>query len=218
MLSAGPRSAAGVGSPSMRRIERGDYLTTALGLWGNLTARCGFVVADASELPAEIGDYVERLVIPYFRAAVAWLETVCIGVTGGALYDAVHRHIGDPFFGVSLNPGHQIHLDEWLNSPVAKGSEIVLRSGMALQIDIIPATGTAYCSTNIEDGIALADAALRAEIAERFPAVWARIEARRAFMRDVLGITLAPEVLPLSNTPSYLAPFLLSPERVLTMA
>jgi Xaa-Pro aminopeptidase len=218
MLTAGPRASAGVGSPGSRPIARGDYLTTALGLWGNLTARCGFVVADAAELPEPIRDYVDRLVIPYFRAAVAWLETVGIGVTGGALHAAVHAHIGDPFFGVTLNPGHQIHLDEWLHSPVTEGSDIVLRSGMALQVDIIPATGTAYCSTNVEDGIALADAALRAELSARFPAAWARIEARRAFMRDALGIHLAAEVLPLSNTPSYLAPFLLAPEMVLTMA
>ena len=218
MLTGGPRAAVGHASPSQRRIARGDYMTTALGLWGNLTSRCGFVVEDAAELPAEISDYVERLVIPYFRAAVAWLETVGIGVTGAALYDAVHRHVGDPFFGVTLNPGHQIHLDEWMNSPVYPGSDIPLLSGMALQVDIIPATGTAYMSTNIEDGIALADALLREAIAARYPAMWARIEARRAFMHDRLGITLKPEVLPFSNIPAYLAPFLLSPGRVLTMA
>ncbi len=49
-----------------------------------------------------------------------------------------------------------IHLDEWVNSPVAPGSTIELRSGMALQVDIIPATGTDHFTTNIEDGVALA--------------------------------------------------------------
>jgi Xaa-Pro aminopeptidase len=218
MLTAGPRAMIGHASPSMRPIAHGDYLTSALGLWGNLTARCGFVVANASELPEPIRDYVDRLVIPYFRAAVAWLETLHIGVTGAELHDAVHRHVGDPFFGVTLNPGHQIHLDEWLNSPVYAGSDIVLRSGMALQVDIIPATGTDYYSTNVEDGVVLADAALRAEFAAQFPQAWARIEARRDFMRDALGITLSEDVLPLSNTPSYLAPYLLKPDMVLTMA
>ena len=38
---------------------------------------------------------------------------------------------------------------------------------MAFQVDIIPATGTDYFTTNIEDGIALADAALRAELRGR---------------------------------------------------
>ncbi len=218
MLMAGPRAVVGHASPSGRRIERGDFMTTALGLWGNLTSRCGFVVADASELPEAIRDYVDRLVTPYFRAAVAWLETVGIGVTGDALYQAVHAHVGAPFFGVTLNPGHQIHLDEWLNSPVYAGSDIELASGMALQVDIIPATGTTYQTTNIEDGVGLADAALRSEIATRFPAMWRRIIARRDFMQRELGITLQPEVLPFSNIPSCLAPYLLSPKVIMTMA
>ncbi len=153
---------------------------------------------------------------PYFRAAVAWLEGLRIGVTGAELFDAVHRHVGDPFFGVHLNPGHQVHLDEWLNSPVYAGSDIALRSGMAMQLDIIPATGGAYQSTNIEDGYALADDALREEFAAKFPDAWRRVEARRGFLRDRLGIRLAPEVMPLSNAPAYLAPFLLRPSRVMT--
>lgn len=60
----------------------------------------------------------------------------------------------------------------------------------------IPATGSDHFTTNIEDGIALADDALREEIAARYPEAWSRIEARRAFMSDVLGIRLKPEVLP----------------------
>ena len=54
-----------------------------------------------------------------------------------------HRRLGDPFFGIFLNAGHQIHLDEWVNSPITPGSMIPLASGMAFQVDIIPATGTA---------------------------------------------------------------------------
>jgi hypothetical protein len=140
-----------------------------------------------------------------------WYETVGIGVTGGELFDLVHRHLGDPFFGVHLNPGHFIHLDEWPSSPIWEGSQVQLRSGMALQIDIIPATGTAYHTTNIEDGIALADEATRVELATRYPDLWRRVSMRRAFMADVLGIQLKPEVLPLSNLAGYLPPFWLSP-------
>ncbi len=88
---------------------------------------------------------------------------------------------------------------------------------MALQVDIIPATGTEYFTTNIEDGIALADEALRATLADRYPDVWQRITARREFMRDALGIDLHPDVLPFSNIPAYLSPFLLRPDRVMTM-
>ncbi len=60
--------------------------------------------------------------------------------------------LGDPFFGIGLNPGHLIHLDEWVHSPVKKNSKMKLASGMALQCDIIPATGTPYFMSNIEDG------------------------------------------------------------------
>jgi hypothetical protein len=63
---------------------------------------------------------------------------------------------------VHLNPGHFIHLDEWPGSPVYAGSDVALTSGMTLQLDIIPATGTVYHTTNIEDGIALAGEPTRA--------------------------------------------------------
>jgi hypothetical protein len=86
---------------------------------------------------------------------------------------------------------------------------------MALQIDIIPATGTEYKSTNIEDGIALADEALRAEIAEKYPEAWGRIQARRSFMETALGIKLKPEVLPFSNIAGYLTPYILNPRLAL---
>ena len=93
----------------------------------------------------------------------------------------------------------------------------MLRSGMAFQVDIIPATGTDYFTTNIEDGIALADDELRAAFAAAYPGAWARIEARRAFMAESLGIPLHADVLPLSNIPAYLPPFLLAPGKAMTL-
>lgn len=218
MLSSGPRAGLGLPSPSLRVISEGEPFMTAFGLWGGLNARAGFVVRDADGLPAEIRDYVEKLVKPYFRAVVRWYEAVGIGVSGGTLYDLVHDEIGDPFFGVGLNPGHYIHLDEWVHSPVCKGSAVRLQSGMALQMDVIPATGTPYFTTNVEDGIALADAELRAAFERQYPEAWGRIQARRRFMQDALGIRLKPEVLPFSNIPAYLPPYLLSPQMALRVA
>ena len=143
------------------------------------------------------------------------VQYIGLGVRGGELYEIVHRHLGDPFFGVSLNPGHLIHLDEWLHSPIYPGSEVGLQSGMAFQVDVIPATGGPYFTSNIEDGIALADESLRGEFAAAWPEAWSRIQARRVFMERELGIRLKPEVLPFSNLAAFLPPFLLSPDRAM---
>lgn len=218
MLTAGPRARFGLLSPGDRPMERGDAFTVAFGIWGALNCRAGFLLEDPSELPSEIADYLERLVAPYFEAVVEWYEALHVGQVGGALQAIVDRRLGDPFFGIFLNPGHQLHLDEWVASPVYAGSTVELRSGMALQCDIIPATGTPYFTTNIEDGLALADESLRAEFATAYPEAWARVTARRRFMREALGIELHPDVLPFSNLAGLLPPLLLRPDRAMTIA
>lgn len=217
MLTSGERASLGLLSPGDRRIARGDRFTVAFGIWGALNCRAGFVVEDAGELPGGIADYEERLVRPYFEAVAEWYRELRIGQTGAVLQEIVDRHLGDPFFGIFLNPGHQIHLDEWVNSPIFPGSSIELRSGMAFQVDIIPATGTEYFTTNIEDGVALADEGLREAFRARYPGAWERIQARRRFMSEQLGVHLHPEVLPFSNIPAYLPPFLLAPDRAMTI-
>jgi len=55
------------------------------------------------------------------------------------------------------------------------------------------------------------------EFAERYPEAWGRILARRRFMEDELGIALKPEVLPFSNIPVYVPPYLLAPDRAMRM-
>jgi hypothetical protein len=218
MLTAGPRARYGLLSPGDREIERGDPLTVAFGIWGALNCRAGFLVEDAAELPDGIRDYTERLVGPYFEAIAEWYRALHVGQAGGTLQEIIDRRLGDPFFGIFLNPGHQLHLDEWINSPVGPGSTTELRSGMVMQVDVIPATGGPYFTTNIEDGIALADGSLRSALHERYPDLWERVERRRSFMAEALGIELHPDVLPLSNIPAYLPPFLLRPDRVMTLA
>jgi Xaa-Pro aminopeptidase len=217
MLTAGPRATYGLLSPGDRPIEVGDPFTVAFGIWGALNCRAGFVVEDAGALPDGIRDYADRLVGPYFAAVAEWYGALRVGQTGGALHDIIERHLGDPFFGIFLNAGHQISLDEWVNSPIRRGSTIELQSGMAFQVDIIPATGTPYFTTNIEDGIALADAPLRDALAAGYPDAWSRIVARRMFMADQLGIDLHPDVLPFSNIPAYLPPYLLRPGLAMTV-
>ena len=216
-MSSGPRARYGLCSPSSRVIAKGDPIVAGHGLMGALNCRAGFMAESAADLPPGISDYVQRLVAPYFEAAAAWYETIGIGVTGGEVYDAVMSRVGDPFFGIGLNPGHLIHLDEWVHSPVRKGSSMTLASGMAIQCDIIPATGTEYFTSNIEDGIALADAGLRQDLAARYPEAWSRITKRRAFMKDQLGIRLKPEVLPLSNLSAWLPPFWMAPGKAMAL-
>ena len=63
---------------------------------------------------------MDKLVGPYFEAIAAWYEALRIGQTGGVLHEIVQERLGDPFFGIFLNPGHQIHLDEWVNSPITR--------------------------------------------------------------------------------------------------
>lgn len=213
MLSSGS-SLVGLNSPSGKVLEPGDPVTTAVGYWGGLSSRVGWLCEDATGLSADAADYVERLAGPYFACAAEWYETIGIGTTGGELDGLVRKHLGAPFFNLVLNPGHLIHLDEWMNTPVYPGSTETLKSGQAIQCDIIPAVGAPYHSANIEDGIALLDARGRGALQEKFPDVWARVEARRAFMADVLGIRLKPEVLPLSNLASAMPPFWLAPERI----
>ncbi|MDJ0631319.1 MAG: M24 family metallopeptidase [Rhodobacter sp.] len=218
MLSTGGRTRFGLASPSDKVIETGEPLMVAIGLIGGLTCRAGWVAETADDLPGGVQDYVERLAAPYFACAAEWYETIGIGVSGGEIDALVNRHLGDAFFNIALNPGHLIHLDEWMNTPIYPGSTERLASGMAVQLDIIPATGTAYGTVNIEDGIALLDAGGRAALADRHPAVWSRVVARRAFMTGTLGIRLKPETLPLSNLCGVLAPFLLRPGQVLVRA
>ena len=212
MLSTGARL-SGLESPSGKIIERGDPLTTAVGYWGGLSSRVGWVVEDARELPADAADWVERLAMPYFACAAEWYETIGIGVAGGTLDALARRHLGDPFFNLILNPGHLIHLDEWMNTPVYPGSSETFRSGQADPVRHHPGRRGALSQRQYRGrhrSCSMRGAGT--SCSEKFPAIADRVEARRAFMGDVLGIRLKPEVLPLSNLAAAYPPFLLRPD------
>ena len=115
----------------------------------------------------------------------------------------------DNLYTFCVNPGHYIHLDEWLSSPFYRGSTARLPSASALQVDIIPVGRAAGITVNMEDGIALADGALRRELAAHHPDLYARCAARRQFMQEVLGYELSEDILPLGNIPGAYFPFLL---------
>lgn len=50
-----------------------------------------------------------------------------------------------------------------------------------------------------------------------YPDCFARCQMRRTFMIDVLGIDLSEEILPLSNIPAIVPPFLLEPNTAFTV-
>lgn len=84
-------------------------------------------------------------------------------------------------------------------------------------MDIIPSAPPHYAAPNCEDGLAIADGALRSALEKTYPDVYRRIENRRNFMMDVLHIRLKPEVLPLSNLAGLYRPFMLNRDMALVV-
>ena len=215
MTSFGEKARRGLSSPSDNQAKLGGQFSAAFGVWGSLTARAGFIANSANDVTPEIRGVYEQYVRNYFSVITAWYQSVKVGVNAGTVFAEAEKTRNPEIFRFALNPGHFIHLDEWTNSPFSPESGTVLRSGMAIQVDIIPRSAGLWCKSNMEDGIVLADANLRSELAVKYPEMWKRIEARRQFMKDKIGVKLDESVLPLSNIPMWLPPFGLNTEMVL---
>ena len=198
----------GLKSPSGHVLVAGEGTVAGCAYWGGCFARTGMLI----DAPDEA--FMAGFVRPYFRALTNWWSTIGIGVSGAELDRVVREGIGDAGWGPFLGAGHLTSYDEWLHCPMGPESTMTMRSGMAFQCDIIPTPMPDGVGIYCEDGLALADADLRARLAAEHPAVWARIQARRAFMQETLGIALKPEVLPFSAAPAYMPPAWLSPETV----
>jgi hypothetical protein len=212
VFASGPDVAVGLRSASNRRLELGDAAIAAIGLWGGLCARGGIIAASPQDLSSPTDGYLEGLAVPYWRAMATWYETLELGVAGGTVFDTITGLLAGEAFASSLNPGHLIHYEEWMDSPIRVGSQDPIMSGMVLQSDIIPTGIGPGWTINCEDTVAIADIALRQDIEARHPELWARIRTRQDYIRDMLGVALRDEVLPLSCTAAYLRPFWLAPE------
>jgi hypothetical protein len=206
----------GLTSPVGATIRRGDPMATNLCYWGSNICRAGWVAERATDLPDNAQDYVASFAGPYYEAMSAWFGALRIGTAGNKLARLIAEKLPFDRFGIFLNAGHLIHLDEWLSSPIYPESDLPLRSGMAIQVDVIP-DSPVYFSTRMEDGVVLADRALRQKLEKEFPDCYARCQQRRAFMTDALGIPLPDEVLPLSNIPAIVPPFFLNPNLILAL-
>ncbi len=153
---------------------------------------------------------------PLILTGNEWFSMLKIGTSGGEFSSMINKRLPFQKFEIYLNPGHLIHLDEWLSSPFYSGSEIRVHSGMVIQSDVIPRSSV-YFSTRMEDGLVIADLSLRSELSERFPDCYDRCQKRRKFMIEELGIELPDEVFPLSNIPGIVPPFFLSPNTILAL-
>lgn len=197
----------GLNSAGSRVLNKGDGVTTAVGYWGGLSSRAGQL--DDND------DAFVKIAAGYFDALVTWYETANIGVTGGDLRSAVVDTLAKSGLKSALNPGHLVSYDEWSHSPVRPGSVEKLASGMVFQVDVIPTPMPAGKALNCEDTVAIADDALRAELAQKHPEIWSRIQARKAFIRDTIGVALADHLLPLSNIQLCLPPLWLKSDHVI---
>ena len=178
MLTAGPRASLGLLSPGDRRIERGRPFTIAFGIWGALNCRAGFVVEDAASCRRGSATTSSGWSAPTSRRSPSG--------TGAPRRPDRRRAAGDrrpparrPVLRDLPQPRPPAPPRRVGQLAGLRRLTVELRSGMALQGDIIPATGTAYFTTNIEDGIALAGRGAARALAAAYPEAWRRIQARR---------------------------------------
>lgn len=215
MISFGEKARRGLASPSGKRAQLGDTFTIGFGVQGALSCRAGAVAAHGRDLPLPVREFYAKLAANYFAVVATWYENLEVGIEADKVFKAVERVRDRALYRFAVNPGHYLHLDEWVHSPFAPGSDVRLRSGMALQMDIIPVSLGPFCYINAEDGVVLADAGLRAALERDYPAMWQRIQARRRFMTEKLGIRLDDSLLPLGNTPGWLPPLALKLDSIL---
>jgi len=214
IASSGPRFVMANMYPTNNTVKMGDPISLTTGYRGGLSSRAGYAVHNSDEMPENMKDYLEKVAAPYFNAYAHWLSAIHVGMKGKKLYALIEQVLPQSEYHWGLCPGHLTAEEEWLCSPIRKNSEEILRSGMLLQIDIIPSV-PGYGGVSAESTIALADEALRQEIQKEYPDMWERMQVRRTYLQDVLGIPLSEEVLPMCSTVAYLRPYLLQKDQAL---
>lgn len=216
IVASGERFTDAVVFPRDKEVQVGERFSVTIGLRGGLTSRAAYVVKEESQLPEAERDYLKKVAVPYYKAAVAWYETVGEGVRCEDIYLTVDEVLPKELFNWTLNPGHFTDNEEWSASPIYPGSPVILKSGMMLQMDIIPAV-PGYAGVGAEDGIVLVDEKLAEQLQNEYPLTWERMQERRDYMIRVLGICLNDGVYPMSDLCGYLRPFLLEKDKAFTV-
>lgn len=191
-----------------KKLEYGMQFGAGYGLRGCLVHKCGMYIRNREDLPEELKGYLDDFLKPYFACVVRWYEMMKIGTSCGDIYQVVEDMLGMDKFGITLNPGHMLHTDEWTNSPFAKGSMVRLKSGMAFQCDFSVSVQNPSMKAHVEDGLVLADEELRKEVKKLSATCFERIMARKKFIREELNINLPDEVLPLSDLSCVCFPYM----------
>lgn len=200
--------------PIDKKVKLGDKISLTVGYKGGLSSRAGYAVYGKEQLPDNVQNYLDALAIPYFKATVAWLENVHCGMSGGELYQLVDEVLPRKDFNWYLCPGHLTSDEEWLSSPVYKNSTSILKSGMIMQLDIIPSVAP-FGGVSAESTVAIADKKLREDIKNEYPEMWARMQSRRKYLQEELNIRLHEDILPMASTLGYLRPYLLDKQKAL---
>lgn len=206
--------AIGMGSPGDAVLTTGEVCGMCYGLRGSLISRTAVAAYDRESCRKELGDKIDSFYKKYYEAVAAWYETARIGVVGGELYESVMSVIGAPEFGVALNPGHHTGCDEWTNSAIYKDSEIELADGAFMQVDIIASASDPVRTAVCEDAVVIAGEKLRSSLFKEYPETYRRIVKRQEVMREVLGIHIRDEVLPMSNLTGVYMPYMLDTSKV----
>ena len=214
MISFGDKVRRGLSSPSDRTSKLGDPYTVAIGAVGALSARAGVIARDVRDLDQDLQSFYPKFSFNYWCAVVKWYESLKVGVLGGVVDAEVQKVIDRDLYTLMLNPGHNLHFEEWVGSIFAPENKETLYSGMVLQSDLIPISKGPFCYSNAEDGVVLADETLRVEIQNKYPEMWERIDLRRNFLREKIGIDLDDSVLPISDTCATYAPYALENDLV----
>ena len=219
MVNFGTKSVAmGIKSPSpFVHLEIGGPMSMAFSQRGSLMCRAGFAAKNLDTIWPELRPMLESHLMVYWYAVARWYEEMKVGCRCADVYDTVAEQIGKPEFGFELNPGHYIGGDEWVNSEFRHDTRVRVHSGSHIQCDIIAASANPILSAICEDTVIVADSGLRLELYTAYPQLYRKICERQQMMREILGIRIHEDVLPMGGMNAVMFPFMLNTEQIFAL-